>query len=198
MIHTAPMDPMIDRARAAIDAAHVADPKAKDGVPAEVRYADRVEEWVRRLAAPTSTALLLAARAQHLERWAIPRTDFPEGRGGYLRWRSAVHRRQGERVREILLAAGCEADVAARVAVLVSKGAARDDAEAQALEDAACLVFLEHEAADFAAQHPREKTVDVLRKTWRKMSPSGHEAALALGLPDGVRALVSEALAQTG
>jgi hypothetical protein len=190
------MDVVLAKARAAIDAAHNADPKTQDG--GEVRYANRVEEWIRRLASPASPTLVLAARAQHLERWAIPRADFPEGRGGYLRWRSAVHKRQGDRVREILKAAGCADDVTERVAVLVSKSAPRGDADAQALEDAACLVFLEHELADFAAQHPREKTVDVLRKTWGKMSPAGQEAALALPLPAGGAGLVSEALGQSG
>ena len=185
----------IERARAAIDAAHAAAPRGGSPGGGETLYADRVEQWIGRLAAPVSLALRLAARAQHIERWAIPRADFPEGRGGYLRWRSAVHRRQGDRVREILSAAGCEATLADRVAVLVAKAAPREDAEAQALEDAACLVFLEHELLDFAAQHPREKTIDVLRKTWRKMSPAGHAAAQALTLAPEAQALVGEALA---
>ena len=185
----------IENARAAIDAAHAADPHRTEGAAGEVRYADRVEGWVRRLAAPVSPALLLAARAQHLERWAIPRGEYPDGRGGYLRWRSAVHRRQGERVREILASAGCDEPLAARVATLVAKAAPKDDADAQALEDAACLVFLEHELGDFARQHPREKTVDVLRKTWRKMSPAGQKAALGLALGEAEAGLVQEALA---
>jgi len=193
------MDPALEtKARAAIDAAHTADPEAEGGTAGEIRYADRVEEWVQKLVSPASDVLRLAARAQHLERWAIPRGEFPEGRGGYLRWRSAVHRRQGERVREILTGAGCADDVAGRVAALVSKSAPRGDAEAQALEDAACLVFLEHEAAEFAGEHPRDKTIDVLRKTWGKMSAAGQKAALALPLPAGVRDLVSEALGQSG
>src|SRR5687767_1604896 len=102
------MNPELERARAAIDAAHADDPRARTGAGGEIEYADRIEGWIRRLASPASPALLLAARAQHLERWAIPRADFPEGRGGYLRWRSAVHGRQGDRVRQILGAAGCD------------------------------------------------------------------------------------------
>jgi tRNAThr (cytosine32-N3)-methyltransferase len=105
-----------------------------------------------------------------------------------------VHQRQGDRVRSLLVASGCEAALADRVAALVSKSAARGDAEAQALEDAACLVFLEHELGDFAGRHPRDKTVDVLRKTWRKMSPAGQRVALQLELTEPVRALVQEAL----
>jgi tRNAThr (cytosine32-N3)-methyltransferase len=184
----------IERARAAIDAAHAADPDAEAGVAGEVRYAHRIEDWIRRLCGQPSPELLLAARAQHLERWAIPREEYPAGRGGYLRWRGAVHARQGDRARQLLTDAGCDATLAARVASLVSKSAPRDDPDAQALEDAACLVFLETELAAFAAEHPREKTIDILRKTWRKMSPAGQQAALGLTLPGPAQDLVRAAL----
>jgi tRNAThr (cytosine32-N3)-methyltransferase len=184
----------LDDARAAIDAAHAADPRAQDGAAGELLYADRVEAWIARLVTDVLPALRLAARAQHLERWAIPRSDFPEGRGGYLRWRSAVHQRQGERVRAILAGVGCSEAVTARVATLIAKAAPKDDPDAQALEDAACLVFLEHELADFARQHPREKAIDVLRKTWKKMSAAGQQTALALPLGEAERGLVEDAL----
>jgi len=181
----------IDRARGALDAAHRADP---EGFSGELRYVDCVQGWIGRLVAAPSPALQLAARAQHLERWAIPRSEYPEGRGGYLRWRAAVHERQGQRARRILVDAGCDTVIADRVAALVSKKVPREDPEAQALEDAACLVFLETEFADFARQHPRAKTIDVLRKTWRKMSGAGREAAGGLSLPEELAALVREAV----
>jgi tRNAThr (cytosine32-N3)-methyltransferase len=182
------------RASAALDAAHEADPRREDGAAYERLYADRLEAWVRRLVPQPSAALRLAARAQHLERWAIPRDTYPEGRGGYLRWRSDVHRRQGERVREILGSAGIEPSVIERVGALVAKAAPRGDAEAQALEDAACLVFLETELVPFLRENDRAKTIDVLRKTWKKMSPAGHQAATALALPAEAAAVVKEAL----
>src|SRR5207302_10117915 len=90
------------KARALIDAAHRSDPRREGDAAYEVRYAERLEAWIRRLVPEPSPALLLAARAQHLERWTIPRNSYPEGRGGYLRWRVAVHARQGERARELL------------------------------------------------------------------------------------------------
>lgn len=188
---------MHDRARAALDAAHAADPERVDGAAAELRYADRIEHWVGRLVPAPSPALALAARAQHLERWVIPRSGYPLDRAGYLRWRKAVQQRQGARARELLLAAGCEAALAERVAVLVAKGAARD-AEGQALEDAACLVFLEGELAGFAAEHgdyPRAKFVAIIAKTWAKMSPAARELALGLPLDPALRALVVDAVA---
>src|SRR5437764_639760 len=144
---------IVAAARVAIDAVHGADPRAEGGEAYELRYADRLEAWIRRLVSAPSPALELAARAQHLERWAIPREDFPEGRGGYLRWRAAVHKRQGERLREILGGAGCDPALIERVALLVSKGAPRDEPDAQALEDAACLVFLETELGPFMADY---------------------------------------------
>ncbi len=183
-------------ARAALDDAHAADPERIDGIAAELRYADRIEHWIGRLVPQPSPALALAARAQHLERWVIPRSDFPLDKPGYLRWRKAVQARQGARARELLLGAGCEPAVAERVAVLVAKGAPRD-ADGQALEDAACLTFLEAELADFAAQHgdyPHAKFVDIIAKTWAKMSPAAHQLALGIPLDDGVKALVVEAI----
>ena len=64
-----------------------------------------------------------------------------------------------------------------------AQGALRSDAEAQTLEDVACLVFLRHYAANFAAKHPEAKVLDILMKTQRKMSPRGRVAAPGFGLP---------------
>ena len=186
------------RARQSIDAAHSADPKrAPDGRPAELVYADRMEAWVARLVPAAPPVLRLAARCQHLERWTVPRTTFPEGKAGYLKWRQSLYKKQAERAKELLLAAGVPASEADEAATWVSKAAMKTNAGSQALEDAACLVFLENEIDDFAAQHtdyPREKFVDILRKTWRKMSPGAQQAALSLELSAAIGVLVREAV----
>lgn len=186
-------------ARALIDAAHTADPKTvADGRAAELVYAERMEAWVARVVPGASPLLRLAARCQHLERWQVPRATFPEGKAGYLKWRQSLYVRQAARAQELLLAAGVAASEADEVRTWVSKTALKTNPGTQALEDAACLVFLENEIADFAAQHadyPREKFVEILRKTWKKMSPRAHELALALPLSPGIAALVHEALA---
>ncbi|MBL9188055.1 MAG: DUF4202 domain-containing protein [Opitutaceae bacterium] len=186
------------RARQLIDAAHAADPnRAADGRPAELVYGERVEAWVARLVPAAAPHLRLAARAQHLERWLTPRATFPDGKAGYLAWRRSLYTKQAERARALALEAGVPAAEAAEIATWVSKTGLKTNPGTQALEDAACLVFLENEIGAFAAQHadyPREKFVDILRKTWRKMSPAAQSAALALDLPPAIAGLVREAV----
>jgi len=192
-------DPAYDRARALIDAAHATDPRpGTDGRPAELGYADRMEAWVARLVPGAPPLLRLAARCQHLERWTVPRESFPPGKAAYLAWRRSLYVKQAERGRELLLAAGVPAAEAAELATWVSKTGLRTNAGTQALEDAAVLVFLESEIAAFAAQHadyPADKFVDILRKTWRKLSPAAQTLATGLDLPPAIAALVAEALA---
>jgi len=188
-----------DRARELIDSAHDADPSpAPGGRAAELVYADRVEAWVAKLIPDASPVLRLAARCQHLERWLTPRATFPEGKVGYLNWRRSLYVKQADRARELLLAAGVPAAEADEVRTWVSKTGLKSNPGTQALEDAAVLVFLENEIGAFAAQHagyPREKFVDILRKTWRKLSPAAQQAALGLDLPPAIAGLVREALA---
>ena len=186
------------RARELIDAAHDSDPsRTPDGRAAERVYADRMEAWVVRLVPGASPALRLAARSQHLERWTVPRNTFPLDKPGYHAWRRSLYTKQAERARTLLLQAGVPGAEAADVATWVSKTGLKTNPGTQALEDAACLVFLENEISDFAAQHaeyPREKFVDILRKTWRKMTPQAQQAALALDLPPAIAGLVREAV----
>jgi tRNAThr (cytosine32-N3)-methyltransferase len=187
-----------DRAREAIEAAHAADPhRAADGRPAESVYAERMEAWVTRLVPEASLLLRLAARCQHLERWLVPRGSFPEGKAGYFAWRKSLYASQAARAQGILLAAGVSAAEAAEAATWISKTGLKTNAGTQALEDAACLVFLENEIGSFAAQHadyPREKFIDIVRKTWRKMSAGAQQAALGLALPPAIAELVRAAV----
>lgn len=186
------------QARELIDSAHAADPaRTPDARAAELVYADRVEAWVAKLVPDASPVLLLAARCQHLERWLTPRATFPEGKIGYLNWRRSLYVKQADRAREFLVAAGVPASEADEVRTWVSKTGLKTNPGTQALEDAAVLVFLENEIGAFATQHadyPREKFVDILKKTWRKLSPAAQEAALGLDLPPAIAALVGEAL----
>jgi tRNAThr (cytosine32-N3)-methyltransferase len=186
------------KARVVIDAVHAGDPKRTvDGRPAELVYADRMEAWVLKLRPESPELLRLAARCQHLERWATPRDSYPMDKVGYHAWRRGLYVKQAERARGILLDAGVDAAEADAVATWVSKTGLKTNDGSQALEDAACLVFLENEIADFAVSHAdytEEKFVDILRKTWKKMSAAAQAAALALELPAPIAALVRTAL----
>jgi hypothetical protein len=180
---------------ARIDAAHAEDPEKDGGRPKELVYAERMSAWLAKLSPQASEALKLAVRCQHLKRWAIPRASFPEGKVGYLSWRKQESLAHAALAGDILAAAGYEAEAVRRVQSLIKKERIKHDPEAQTLEDVTCLVFLEHEFAPFAARHPDEKVIDILRKTWPKMSPQGQAAALGLKLPAPLRALVEKALA---
>src|SRR5581483_11839867 len=173
----------------AIDAANARDPKSieVDGAPApsELIYGRRMSETLARIAPEASVHLRIAARGQHIERWTSPRTSYPEGRVGYLKWRNDLKDYHARRLGEIMTAAGFGADDIARVGSLVRKEGLKRDAETQTLEDVVCVVFLAHYIGDFSAKTDADKLAGILAKTWNKMSPRGHEHALRLALaPD--------------
>jgi hypothetical protein len=182
-------------ALARIDAVHAQDPEKEGGRPKELVYAERMSAWLGKLAPQASEPLKFAVRCQHLKRWAIPRASFPDGKVGYLSWRKQESLAHAALAGEILTSAGYDAETVKRVQSLVKKERLKHDAEAQTLEDVTCLVFLEFEFAPFAAKHPDDKVIDILRKTWPKMSPQGQQAALGLTLAPQLRALVEQALA---
>lgn len=183
-----------------IDAANADDPHTLivDGEsrPKELTHAAMLSAWVRRLRPDAGEALLLAARAHHIRRWTIPRADYPSGRRGYLRWRTALHAMHAAEVGRVLGEAGYGPDAIARVQQLVRKHNLTRDPEVQSLEDGLCLVFLETQFADLRAQHPAAKIADIVQKTWRKMSPAARDLALGLDLPPDDRAALEEALAE--
>jgi hypothetical protein len=164
--------------------------------PRLLLQAERLSRWVERLEPEASEALRLAAHCQHLERWKIARSEFPEGRTGYLQWRTKLGRFHAARAREVLASAGYDEATIVAVERIVTKQNLRSSRDSQTMEDALCLVFLEFELDDFMQKYPDEaKAIDILQKTWRKMSARGHEAALALPLGEKAQALVARALA---
>ncbi|HJL15599.1 MAG TPA: DUF4202 domain-containing protein [Sandaracinaceae bacterium LLY-WYZ-13_1] len=188
------MSERFEAALAAIDALHAEDPAREGGEPAELVYARRMSDALAKLVDEPSDALRLAVRAQHLQRWRIPRSDYPDGKAGYHRWRTVQKKTHGELAAAAVRDAGYDEPTAERVATLVRKKGLKADPEAQALEDAACLVFLEHGLGDFAEGRDAAQLVDILRKTWAKMSERGRTLALALPLDERARALVERAL----
>lgn len=197
-----PGDARLATAIAAIDAFNAADPKrvVVDGreVAESVRYAERMTAWIRRLDPAASEALRIAVRAQHIGRWTIPRRDYPEGVVGYNRWRRALAHFHAETAAKILAEAGYDAATIERVGVLIRKEGLGRDPETQALEDAACLTFLETGFDEFSRRHPDDKVVDIVRKTWRKMGPNGRALAMEMvgALAPDRAALVARAVAE--
>ncbi len=192
-------DPRFSDAISRIDTANADDPNVLTfgGTtrPKELAHAEMLTRWVKQLRPEASDELRLAARGHHIHRWQHPRAEQPDGRQGYLRWRTALYRFHAEEVSAILVACGYEATVVDRVAALVGKRVPRHDPDAQALEDGLCLVFMETQFQQLNDRVADDKMVDVLRKTWAKMSPSGRDFALSLDLPAHQRELVERALA---
>jgi hypothetical protein len=180
-------DDRLRKALAAIDAANAGDPHTilvrGRRRPKEQAHAELVSEWIAKLEPGASDALQLAGRAHHLRRWAIPRADYPDGREGYLRWRRALHDFHAEQTTAILAEHGYDAALIRRVSDLLHKrGLARAEPEAQVLEDALCLVFIETQYREIAERLSEEKLLDVTAKTLRKMSERAKQLALELPL----------------
>lgn len=193
-------DPVrFERTLAAFDAANTQDPRADQDeqgspVPYELLYARRMSTALAGFCPDASEVLQLAARCQHIERWRIPRDSYPMDRSGYLNWRSDLKLMHAERAAGIMRAEGYGEEAIARVGSLLRKERLKRDPESQALEDVICLVFLRHYLAEFTQAHEEEKVIDILAKTWRKMSESGHAAALALPFDEQQAQLIQRAL----
>jgi hypothetical protein len=173
----------------AIDAANAADPTVEDGRPAALLYGERMSAELARLFPLASEVLQIAARGQHVERWKVPRSDYPEGREGYLIWRRDHARRHAERVAGMIADAGYSADDQARVGVLLRKEGIKRDPEVQALEDVICFVFLKWYFAPFAAKHAEDDVQRIIDKTARKMSVEGRARVLEeFSLPESLAA----------
>jgi hypothetical protein len=188
-----------DRAIELIDAANADDPNTLvvDGVarPKEQAHAELMTEWVRRLDPDASELQLLAARAHHLRRWSIPRTDYPDGRAGYLRWRTQLKKQHAEEVGEILRSVGYDDDEIEAVQRIVRKQGLEDDPMVQTHEDALCIVFLATQLDETVAKMTDDKAIEVLQKTARKMSPGAIEIAGSLDYSPPGAALLERALA---
>ena len=172
------------------DAANAEEPK-------QVVYAQKMTEWLGRLYPNASEPLRLAARSQHIRRWMIPRSDYPMTRAGYHKWRTGLYDFHAKTAGEILTGCGYDPETIAQVQSLLRKERLKTNPDMQALEDVICLVFLENELPDFAPRHDEPKLLTILRRTWAKMSPHGHEAALSLKFSPEISALIAKALGKS-
>jgi len=190
------------KAIALFDAANGEDPnletEAGRQYPKELLYARRMSEMLERFAPDAPEAVRLAVRSQHIQRWKIPRKDYPMTPQGYQLWRTTLYRFHADTAGRLMKEAGYDDEMIARVKKVVGKRGLKVNPETQMMEDVVDLVFMEHYLAAFAAQHPEydeAKWLDILRKTWKKMSPAGHEAALSkIRLPEHLLPLIQKAV----
>ncbi|MGA9961697.1 MAG: DUF4202 domain-containing protein [Azonexus sp.] len=188
---------------AAFDQANGEDPNkdTHDGkeYPKELLYANRMGEMQERYVPEASDAVKLAVRAQHIQRWKIARNEFPMDRQGYLQWRTKLYKFHAETAARLMQEAGYDNEMTERVMNIVSKKGLKVNAETQLMEDVADLVFIEHYMMEFATKHPEyeeDKWIQIIRKTWQKMSPRAHEFALSgkIKLPEALVPLILKAV----
>ncbi|MDN3639668.1 DUF4202 domain-containing protein [Simiduia curdlanivorans] len=157
-------------------------------------YGVRMNERLAAFCHSPSFALIIATRAQHIERWHLARSAYPMDRPGYHRWRTDLAKHHAQVTAKILSEHKLEASLIDEVSSLLKKENLKSNPNTQILEDVACLVFLEFYLADFASKHDEEKLISIIQKTWRKMSESGHQAALTITFDPQIETLIKKAL----
>ena len=167
--------------------------------PKELLYSHHMSDMLERYAPDTDGAMKLAIRAQHIQRWKSPRSDYPMNRKGYHQWRTALYTFHAETLAALMQQAGYDEDSLNRVKLSVGKKALKKNPDTQLVENIAALVFIEHYLQAFADKHPEydeEKWIDIIRKTWRKMSAEAQEFALSgsVKLPEPLVPLIQKAL----
>lgn len=181
-----------------IDAKNAEDPNLEMAngkeFPKELLYSQRMTDKLLDFYPQASEELQIAVRAQHICRWTVPRDTYPKNRAGYLKWREGLKKTHAEITDKILEEVGYDKDFRDRVSFLIRKKQIKEDKGSQVMEDVVCLVFLEYYFEDFAAKHNDEKIIDIVKKTWAKMSPKGHEVALKLPLSNHSETIIQEAL----
>ncbi|MFD2529701.1 MULTISPECIES: DUF4202 domain-containing protein [Polaribacter] len=162
--------------------------------PKELLYSQRMSRKLLQFDSNASKALQIAARAQHICRWIIPRNEFPMDRIGYLKWRETLKKMHAKTTVDILQKVGFDEQFINRVEKIILKKMIKKNDESQTIEDVICLVFLDYYFDEFAVKHSDEKVIDILQKTWVKMSDKGREAALQLSFSDKGLNLVKKAI----
>lgn len=187
-----------EKALKAINDAHAQDPRRTtvngEEIPYELHYANQMTHYLDQRSPDASSTLKLAIRAQHFRRWEIRRDSYPMTRPGYFAWRTFLKKHQAEQAQQICLEAGLLEKDAESVASLIRKENLKKNEETQILEDVACLVFLDDQFEEFQKDYDEDKIINILRKTWVKMSEEGHNLALKIPMSDQAKNLIGKAL----
>ena len=169
--------------------------------PKELLYSHRMAEMIERYKPDADHVNQLAVRGQHIQRWKSPRDAYPMDRKGYHKWRKDLYTFHANTTAELMTKAGFDEESLDRVKQAIGKIGIKINQDTQLLEDVAGLVFIEHYMQAFADKHPdytEEKWIDIIRKTWNKMSEDAHTFALSgdLKLPEPLVPLIQKSLAE--
>lgn len=192
----------LERVLNLIDEANARDPEMEVGTegrqPKALLYGHHMSRWLERLSPDASEELKIAARGQHIRRWEVARETYPATREGYLQWRTFLYRFHADHVAELMRLVGYAEQSIQRVGTLIQKRGIKTDPEVQTLEDVVCLVFLENYFTEFVKvhDHDKEKLINIIRKTWSKMSGQGQQMALQLSFAPSVQTLLEVALSE--
>ncbi|NQZ58777.1 MAG: DUF4202 domain-containing protein [Lentisphaeraceae bacterium] len=182
----------------AIDALHAQDPKKElvNGTEkaAELIYAENMSGWLTKLNPTASDELQIAVRSQHLCRWEIARSEYPMDRPGYFKWRIELGKLHARKALEVMAENGYSEENRLTAEKIIRKQDLKNSSDGQTMEDCACLVFIETAFLPFAAKHEEAKVIDIVQKTWGKMSEQAHQAALQLDLPEAALDIIKKAL----
>ena len=162
--------------------------------PQELFLAQQLYQWVLKLEPTAAEPLLLASRCQHIGRWEVPRDTYPDGKAGYLNWRSNLAKYHAQKAEELLLQAGYDKETISKVKQINLKQQIKSDSEVKTMENALCLVFLRFEFEDFLQKHDEAKIIRILQKTWAKMSDAGRDVALSLNFSPKAGEIIKKAL----
>ncbi|MGJ8653997.1 MAG: DUF4202 domain-containing protein [Opitutaceae bacterium] len=187
-------DTRFQNAIQAFDDLNAQDPNKVGDVPKELHDAQAMTRWVESMYPNAGEVVHLAARCQHLCRWEKPRSSSPEGRAGYLKWRSDLKQFHADKSAEVLRSVGYDGEIVDAVMEINLKKGLKSNADVQMIEDALCLVFLELQYESYLGKWEDDKVVSILKKTWGKMSEVGHAAALSLDYSEKGLALIKQAL----
>jgi len=192
-----------EKAVALMDSANSEDPNIEIADskewPKELLYSHRMSDMLERYKPEADDVAKLAIRGQHIQRWKSARSDYPMDRKGYHQWRTQLYKFHADQVAALMHEAGYDDASLERVKMAVGKRALKDNSDTQLLEDIAGLVFIEYYMLAFAEKHPEyaeDKWIDIIRKTWKKMSDDAHEFALAgkITLPEPLIPLIQKSV----
>ena len=187
-----------------MDAANTEDPNtdvdldAKEW-PKELLYSHRMADMIERYKPEADHVNQLAVRGQHIQRWKSPRDAFPMDRKGYHQWRKQLYTFHATTTADLMEKAGFDEVSLERVRQSIGKIGIKVNPDTQLLEDIAGLVFIEHYMLAFAEKHPEyteEKWIDIIQKTWNKMSDDAHKYSLSgeLKLPEPLIPLIQKSI----